>query len=105
MEDGRSVMVINIAERSPIIYWEISWHFTFSIHNNSSFPAYNVAVESIGNKQFGSLSSLNKVNNLPPFKSVDLEADYCHFLEGVYTEADDVMTQTIPKQLEGVKLS
>jgi hypothetical protein len=104
IEDGRRVMVINIAERSPIIYWEIKWHFTFSIHNNSNFPAYNVAIESIGDKRFVSLTSLNKVNNLPPFKSVDLEADYFHFLEGVYTEADEIMTQKIPKQLDGLKL-
>lgn len=104
IEDGRPVMVISSSERSPIIYWEIRWHFTFSIHNNSTFPAYNVATESIGEKQFVSLSSLNKINNLPPFKSVDLEADYFHFLEGVHTEADKIMTQKIPEQLDGLKL-
>lgn len=104
IEDGRRVMVINIAERLPIIFWEIKWHFTFTIHNNSNFPAYNVAIENIGDIQFVSLTKLNKINNLPPLKNVDLEADYFHFVEGVHTIADDIMKQKIPTQLDGLKL-
>jgi len=104
IEDGRPVMVINIAERLPIIHWEIKWRFTFIIHNNSNFPAYNVSIESIGDKQFSSLTKLNKINNLPPFKSLDLEADYFHYLEGVHTEADEIVKQKIPKPLDGLKL-
>ncbi len=104
LEDGQQVMVINLAERSPIIFWEIKWHFTFTIHNNSTAPAYNVAIEPIGEKEFVSLTKLNKVNNLPPFQSVDLEADYFHYLEDIYTEADKIMSAKIPKQLEGLAL-
>ncbi|MEP6683923.1 MAG: hypothetical protein ABJA35_11715 [Parafilimonas sp.] len=104
IENGQRIMVLNIAERLPIIYWEIKWHFKFTIHNNSNIPAYNIAIENIGEKEFASMTKLNTLNNLPPFKSVDLEADYYHHVEGVHTVADDILKQKIPKELNGLKL-
>lgn len=103
IEDGKEVMVINF-NTIPIIFWEIKWGFKFSIHNNSSVPAFNVSVEEIGDIKFHSITKLSKVNNLPPFQSIDLEATDFQYLEGVYTEADKILRAKIPNKLEGLTL-
>jgi hypothetical protein len=103
-EDGQWVMPINISKRLPIIHWEIRWYFDFIIHNNSQCPAYNVKVEEIGDIRLASISRLNNINNLPPFQSLDLETEHVFLIEGVHTEADEILRQRIPKALEGVKL-
>lgn len=104
IEDGVEVIVINLAENDPIIFWEIRWRLLFSIHNNSSVPAYNVTVEEIGEIRFESITKLNKKNNLPPYKNVDLEANSSFFLESIYKEADKKMEADIPEQLIGLTL-
>ena len=104
MEDGVEVMVINIAENAPIIFWEIQWRLLFSIHNNSSEPAYNITVEETGNIRFGTITKLNNINNLPPFKNTDLEATTSFHLESIYKEADKRLEAKIPEHLEGLSL-
>jgi len=103
-ENGQEYILISYANSNAIIFWEIKWNFIFTIHNNSSVPVYNVSIENIGNIKFDSMTNLNKINNLPPFKSLDLEADKIHFLEDICEVADDLMLMPIPQELEGLIL-
>lgn len=96
--------VIVVGQDLPIIFWVVRWYFSLVIHNNSKFDAFNVKVESIVGVHFHELSKLNKVNNLPAYKNVDLEATYSQFIESTHVEADELMTQDVPKQLEGLTL-
>jgi hypothetical protein len=89
----------------PIIYWELTWRFSFMLHNNSSFPAFNIKIEQSSDLSFSYLSKLPKVNNLPPYANIDLEARLELFLEGEYTEADSIIKEQIPKSLEGLQLT
>ena len=102
IEDGQEMIYINLSESPPIIYWEIKWNFAFTIHNNSNSPVFNVAIENIGHVNFSSITKLSKINNLPPFKNVDLEAELHQTLEGTYIEADDIMKKKIPDKLHGL---
>ena len=101
--DGQEVFIVGFGFNS-IVFWELHWSFSFTIHNNSRVPAYNVKVEQIGEVQFSTISNLNSVNNLPPFKSLDLEAEFFYHIEGDYEEADRLLDQKIPSLLEGHKL-
>jgi hypothetical protein len=99
--DGRTLY--NVSNR-PIIYWEIEWKFSFTIYNNSSFPAFNVSVESIGKEHFTHIDKLSKVNNIPPFQNVDLTAKYSLYHEGICTEADEIMKHKIPEKFNDLLL-
>lgn len=88
-----------------IIYWELVWKFAFSVHNNSSFPAYNINIHETSEVRFSSLTKLPKINNLPPFESLDLEAVCVQHIEDDHVEADALMKQRIPKIINGLELS
>lgn len=104
IEDGVEVMVINLAENTPIIFWEIRWRLLFSIHNNSSVPAYNVTIEEVGDIRFDNITKLKKINNLPPYQNIDLEAQTSYRMESIYVEADKRMQAEVPEHLEGLTL-
>jgi hypothetical protein len=104
IEDDTRVMVIDLSQNNPIIFWEIRWRLLFSIHNNSSVAAYNIAVEEIGEVKFDSITKLNKINNLPPYRNIDLEAIASFRMESSYKEADKRMEADIPEHLEGLTL-
>ncbi|MCD4694802.1 MAG: hypothetical protein K8S16_01075 [Bacteroidales bacterium] len=89
----------------PIIFWELNWRFSFVLHNNSSFPTYNIRIEPTSNVRFSSLTELPKVNNLPPFANIDLEAKCKQIIEGVHTDADALIKEKIPQILEGLELT
>lgn len=99
--DGRTVYSVS---NHPIIYWEIEWRFNFTIYNNSSFPAFNVIIESIGKEHFTHIDKLNKVNNIPPFQNIDLTAKYSLYYEGKSTEADEIMNHRIPEKFNDLIL-
>ncbi|MEO8234385.1 MAG: hypothetical protein ABI549_03130 [Flavobacterium sp.] len=99
--DGRTVYSVS---NHPIIYWEIEWRFNFTIYNNSSFPAFNVIIESIGKEHFTHIDELNKVNNIPPFQNIDLTAKYSLYHEGKSTEADEIMNHRIPEKFNDLIL-
>ncbi len=99
--DGQLVMVPG---SEPIIFWDLWWKYSFIIHNNSSFPAYNVGIENIGETKFTKLTNTHEVNNLPPFQSIDLDAEYNFLIEGSYKEADIELAQRIPSKLNGLSI-
>ncbi len=55
-ENGRLVTVIG-AGIKQIILWELGWRFDLMIHNNSSYPAFNIQIASTGNAHFASLEN------------------------------------------------
>lgn len=89
----------------PIIHWEIEWRFNLVIINNSSYPAYNIQIESIGTDHFNYIAKLNKVNNLKPFQRIDLASKFTINLEGISTEADAVLKKLIPEKLKDLILA
>ncbi|MHB1180016.1 MAG: hypothetical protein ACYCZO_17025 [Daejeonella sp.] len=103
IENGMLVTIIGAGVK-PIIFWELNWRFTLAIHNNSSYPAFNLKIENIGVVQFSELGRLRAVNNLQPFSSIELKAGYRQFIEDIHTEADRVLSFHIPEQLEGLTL-
>jgi hypothetical protein len=87
-----------------IYYWDLDWNYNLVIYNNSTVPAYNVKIESIGKRDFKSLTTLPKVNNIPALEKVDLEAKFIDFMESTGKEADVVLSKHIPDQLDQVTL-
>lgn len=102
-ENGRYVTVIGAGVK-PIIFWELGWRFELVIYNNSSFPAFNVHIESIGNASLNTLEKLDEINNLKPFDQIQLHATFSQFVEGVHTVADEIIAKKIPTKLEGLTL-
>lgn len=87
-----------------VVFWGLDWRFALVLHNNSSYPAYNIRVEPDSDVQFTSLTQLPKINNLPPFSKIELEAKTGFNIEGEHTEADAIVQERIPKHLEGLRL-
>lgn len=89
---------------TPIIYWSISRQFRFVIHNNSSYPAFNLKIESVGEVNFNKLDSLPRVNNIVPLQNIAVKGEFEDFVEGVHTVADDILTAYIPDKLKDIEL-
>lgn len=101
MLDGQAVRIIGT---NAIIYWLVNRNFDFVIYNNSNYPAFNIKLESTGTTHFTQLSTLPKVNNLPPLKNIDLKAIYEEFIEGDYTVADEILNSKIPEKFSDIVL-
>jgi hypothetical protein len=100
-ENGRTITIIT---GKPIIFWDLSWRFEVIIHNNASYPAFNVKVKSIGTNHFDQLDVLPEVNNIPSLNKVVLKAELHHFVESDHTVADDILKPKIPQKLNGLIL-
>lgn len=102
-ENGRLITVIGAGVK-PIIFWELSWRFDLQIHNNSTDPAFNIQIESIGDAHFAELEKLRPVNNLQPYEQLTLKATFYDAVEDVHTIADQILSFKIPEKLEGLVL-
>ena len=102
-EEGQGVHVIGFANK-PIIFWLLDWSYLLTIHNNSSYPAYNVNVDVISVQQFSRLTKPNKINNLQPGCQLQLEAEFKCRLESTHVEADELLRPRIPTALNGLCL-
>jgi len=100
MENG--VYVVDISNK-PIIHWSLGWEFSLVIHNNSSYPAFNVSVE-LDNCGVETLekSTLPKVNNLQPFGQVKMKITYMEKLESSHVEADQRLARRIPDAFDNM---
>ena len=87
-----------------IIHWDLDWNYKFVIYNNSNFPAYNVKIESIGDRHFSTLTRLSKINNIPPLQNLDLEAKFNDHVESDHKEADEILAKRIPDKLNDIIL-
>jgi hypothetical protein len=103
MENGQAIMNIG-AGIKPIIHWFIDWRLELRVYNNSSYPAFNIKIESIGQSHFSYLEELRPVNNIKPFEHIGLQATFNQELESIHTEADELLKHKIPQALNGLLL-
>ncbi len=99
--DGIPSYVINY---KSIIHWELEWKFGLIIFNNSTSPAFNLRIESIGNVHFSHIDSLTKINNLPPLANIDLNVQFRDSVEGDYTIADEILKPFVPTKFANLAL-
>jgi hypothetical protein len=95
---------IVLGENKPIIIWELVYNFHFAIYNNSKHPAFNVKVEQIGGNGLTSLDELPKVNNLPPYADLKLNAKFERYMEGTSDEANALIETRVPEIVQGLKI-
>ena len=88
----------------PIIFWDLEWNFSFVLHNNSKYPAFNLKLEPLGTIKFSYMSDLHKINNIPPYSSIDLDTKFNDYLEGTSIEADEIIKSKIPEKLNGLQI-
>ncbi len=101
MNDGHLVIVAGL---KPIINWALTWRYKLTIINNSAYPAYNVRMESIGTTHFSEIPSIEKVNNIAPLLSIDLDVKYYDWLESEHSEADELLMPKYPVKFENLIL-
>lgn len=102
-ENGQSYYNLGFAIK-PIIHWRLKWNYWLTVHNNSSYPAYNVKIDFISGQQFTNLTKLDKINNLQPGGNFRLDARYESYIESTSVEADEILSPRIPKALNGLCL-
>ena len=101
--DGQPVYVVGFGN-NPIVYWQLDWQLLLVLHNNSSYPAYNVKIEMISEQKFTRLGKLERINNLQPGSNFELEAQYESRIESTHVEADALLEHKIPEALNGLTL-
>lgn len=88
----------------PIIFWDLDWNFSFVLHNNSKYAAYNLKLETISSTKFSYLPDLPKINNIPPYSNIDLDTKFKDFFEGTSIDADTLLKGKIPEKLNGLQI-
>ncbi len=83
-------------------HWNLRWNFSFVIHNNSEVPAYNLRLIENDKLRFNYLEKLPKINNIQPFKSTEVQANYARYFHGKSEEADEILKPWIPEELNGL---
>jgi hypothetical protein len=89
-------------QNNPIIHWELNWDVQLKIHNQSSYPAFNIKIEKQNKKWFTRFDHLPPINSLAPLDVLSLDAEYQSSIEAVYTEADELLKSRIPNALNGL---
>lgn len=99
--EGQWVLVVG---NKPIIHWTLNWRYKLSIINNSSYPAFNVKIESIGAFDFFDIPKLNSVNNIPPLQRIEFDVKFTDWIESDHSEADRILESHYPKKFEDLQL-
>lgn len=89
---------------NPIIHWSLNWKYDFVILNQSSYPAFNIRIESIGDIHFTFLEEISKINRLAPLHDTTLQAKYGEYFEGTGIEADKILKPRIPNKFDGMQI-
>ena len=84
------------------VHWNLKWNFNFLIHNNSEVPAYNLQLIENEKLKFSYIEKLPIINNLQPFKSTEVQANYARYFHGKSEEADKLLKPWIPDELNGL---
>lgn len=101
MHDGQLVMLPGL---KPIIHWALGWRYKLTIINNSIYPAYNVKIESIGGTHFSEIPPIQKVNNIAPLQSMDLDVKFNDWIESDHEAADALIKPKYPVKFENLIL-
>lgn len=97
------IQVMDVSNR-PIIHWNLIWRYNLIIYNNSSFPAYNIEIESFGAIHFTKLDNLPKINNIAPLDNIVLKATFEDSIEGDSAVANQAYRPFIPDKFKDLKL-
>lgn len=89
---------------NPIIHWSLIWKYDLVLHNQSSHPAFNIKIESIGDVHFTYLEEIKRINSLAPLQPLKLKTKYEDYLEGTGIEADRILKPRIPSKFDGMQL-
>lgn len=100
-ESGKSYRLIG-GQNKPIIHWDLTWEMRLRIHNQSSYPAFNIKMEQGNEKWFPTLEHLPLINSLKPLDVLSLDAAYYEYIESASNEADELLKQRIPQGLNGL---
>ena len=100
-ESGRSYTLVG-GQNKPIVHWQVTWEMQLKIHNQSSYPAFNIKIEKANEKWFTKLDSLPPINNVVPLSILPLDAEYQSYIESVFTDADELLKSRIPDALTGL---
>lgn len=104
IEDGRAVMVINLAERIPHILYNIHRYYNLVIHNHSLTPAFNLQLENIGEVAFYEMGKIPFKNNIPSLGNITIPVKYQYRFAGTYIDADETQKPRFPHRLKDLKL-
>lgn len=85
-------------------YWTLTWKFNITLHNNSETPCYNVKVIDTSNL-LSHLQDLGRVNHIKPFHSITIEAIFTKEFEGTSKEANILLSEYIPIELNNETLN
>jgi hypothetical protein len=97
--------VIDFSEAKAMIHrWLLKWDFSIVVYNNSRYPAYNIGLRPLGEKQFTSIERLSNINNLASLDYLDLTARYQEYFEGTWEEADALREPRVPSALIGLTM-
>jgi hypothetical protein len=101
IHNGQLVM---IAGPKPIIHWAMSWRYKLVIYNNSNYPAFNVAIESIGEEHFTEFEKPHVINNIAPLNNIELKIRFDDSVEAEHTVPDEMMRPRFPEKFKALKL-
>jgi hypothetical protein len=90
---------------NPVIFhWVLSWNFKLIILNNSSYPAYNLQIENIGQVQLDEFKNLPRKNNLSPHNSIEIDLVYTENIECDAKSADSILKPRFPEKFADLVL-
>lgn len=90
---------------NPKIYhWALNWNYKLVIINNSSYPAYNLQIESIGKVHLTELGTLPRKNNLSPLNTFELDIVYADNIESESKIADEILNPNFPEKFNDLVL-
>lgn len=107
--DGYSTDILEKYDKKPIqmgevknfpLHYKLDWGYLFVLMNNSETPAYNVSLEYVSGTKFSYMEDLPKVNNLKPFDSFTLKANFVIYFKGTYEEADSQISSKYPSLIQ-----
>lgn len=107
--DGYSTDILEKYGKKPIqmgevknfpLHYKLDWGYLFVLMNNSETPAYNVSLEYVSGTKFSYMEDLPKVNNLKPFDSFTLKANFVIYFKGTYEEADSQISSKYPSLIQ-----
>jgi hypothetical protein len=101
--DEHGQRYINLgAQNNPIIHWDLTWEMQLRIHNQSSYPAFNISLEQGNEKWFSVIEPLSAINSLAPLSMLKLDIEHYGYLESDHFKADELLKKRIPGNLDGL---